>query len=131
MEGGLFSVTNASQCLTSIPFAMITHIVAQLIAKLAISVEYLSDALNSSVREVELMSIAQAKAVRVTDGLAETLHQMNQTVMSALISMNDTAMRVAQIIGIDSHLFYSNFLSLARPIVIYCENDRGLCLAYD
>lgn len=96
----------------------------QLIVQLATSANHLSDALNSSVHEVMLMNIAQANAVRVTDGLIGTLQQMNETVMSALVDINSTAIRVNQAIGANLYSFSSNFLSLASAILLSCESDH-------
>jgi hypothetical protein len=67
------------------------------------------------------MNNAQINAVRVTDGLAGTLQRMNETVLSALIDINATAVRVNQAIG--SYSIYSNFLSLPSATVIDCEDD--------
>jgi len=89
-----------------------------LIVRLATSVNHLSDALNSSAHEVALMNIAQANAVRVTDGLIETLQQMNETVMGALVDINSTATRVNQSIGANLYSFSSIFLSLASAVVL-------------
>jgi hypothetical protein len=101
--------------------------VVQLIVRLATSATHLSDALNSSTHEVMLMNIAQANAVRVTDGLIRTLHQMNETVMSALVDINSTATRVNQTIGANLYSFSSNILSLASAVVLSCESDH-ICL---
>jgi outer membrane protein TolC len=98
--------------------------VVQLIARLATSVNHLSDALNSSAHEVMLMNIAQANAVRATDGLIGTLQQMNETVMNALVDINATAIRVNQTIGANFYSFYSVLLSLAGAIVLSCEDDH-------
>ncbi|KAI0280389.1 hypothetical protein BGY98DRAFT_330483 [Russula aff. rugulosa BPL654] len=65
-----------------------------------------------------LMNIAQANAVRVTDGLIGTLQQMNETVMSALVDINSTATRVNQTIGANLYSFSSTFLSLASAVVL-------------
>jgi hypothetical protein len=97
-----------------------THFV-QSITQLALSVNHLSDALNSSAREVKLMAIAQTNAVRVTHGLAGTLQRMNESVLSALIDINTTAVRVNQTIS--SYSFYSKFLTLGGASVIDCEGD--------
>lgn len=99
---------------------LITHTV-QSIAQLAMSVDHLSGALNSSARDLELMNNAQIHAVRATDGLAGTLQRMNNTVLNALIDINATAFRVNQAIG--SYSIYSNLLSLPSAIVIDCEDD--------
>lgn len=96
----------------------------QLVVRLATSVDHLSDALNSSAHEVMLMNIAQANAVRVTDGLIGTLQQMNETVMSALVDINSTATRVNQTIGANLYSFSSNILSLASAVVLSCESDH-------
>ena len=96
----------------------------QLIVQLATSVDHLSGALNSSAHEVMLMNIAQANAVRVTDGLVVTLQQMNETVMSALIDINSTATRVNQTIGANLYLFSSTFLSLASAVILSCESGH-------
>lgn len=96
----------------------------QLIVRLATSVNHLSDALNSSANEVMLMNIAQANALRVTDGLIGTLQQMNETVMSALVDINSTATRVNQTIGANLYSFSSNLLSLASAVVLSCESNR-------
>jgi hypothetical protein len=98
--------------------------VVQLIVQLATSANHLSDALNSSAHEVMLMNIAQANAVRVTDGLVGTLQQMNETVMSALVDINSTATRVNQTIGANLYSFSSNFLSLISAVVLSCESNR-------
>jgi hypothetical protein len=98
--------------------------VVQLVVRLATSVDHLSDALNSSAHEVILMNIAQANAVRVTDGLIGTLQQMNETVMSALVDINSTATRVNQTIGANLYSFSSNILSLASAVVLSCESDH-------
>ena len=66
------------------------------------------------------MNNAQINAVRATDGLAGTLHRMNETVSNALIDINATAVRVNQAIG--SCSIYSNFLSLPSATVIGCED---------
>jgi hypothetical protein len=95
----------------------------QSIVRLATSVNNLSDALNSSAHEVMLMNIAQANAVRVTDGLVGTLQQMNETVMSALVDINSTATRVNQTIGANLYSFSSNLLSLASAVVLSCKFD--------
>jgi len=95
-----------------------------LIVRLATSVNHLSHALNSSAHEVMLMNVAQANAVRATDGLIGTLQQMNETVMSALVDINATATRVNRTIGANLYSFSSNFLSLAGVIVSSCEDDR-------
>jgi hypothetical protein len=92
----------------------------QSITQLGASVNQLSDALNSSAHELELMNIAQANAVQATDGLVGNIKQMNETVLSALIDINATAVRVNQTIS-----SYSNFLSLAGATVIDCEGDRA------
>ena len=103
--------------------------VIQLIARLATSVNHLSDALNSSAHEVMLMNIAQANAVRATDGLIGTLQQMNETVMNALVDINATAIRVNQTIGANSYSLYSVLLSLASAIVLSREDDHiHLCI---
>jgi hypothetical protein len=96
----------------------------QLIAQLALSVGHLSDALNSSAHEVKLMNIAQSNAVQAADGLVAALQQMNETAMSALLDINATAIRVSQAIGVGYYSFFSNFLSLAGAIFLYCEDDR-------
>lgn len=93
--------------------------------RLTTSVNHLSDALNSSAHEVMLMNIAQANAVRVTDGLIGTLQQMNETVTSALVDINSTATRVNQTIGANLYSFSSNLLSLASAIVFSCESGRS------
>ena len=98
----------------------------QLIVRLGTSVNHLSDALNSSAHEVMLMNIAQANAVRVTDGLIGTLQQMNETVMSALVDINSTATRVNQTIGANLYSFSSTFLSLASAVVLSCESDHHI-----
>jgi len=98
--------------------------VVQLIVRLATSASHLSNALNSSAHEVVLMNIAQANAVRVTDGLIGTLQQMNETVMSALVDINSTATRVNQTIGTNLYSFSSNLLSLASAVVLSCESDH-------
>jgi len=98
--------------------------VVQLIVRLATSVNHLSDALNSSAHEVVLMNIAQANAVRATNGLIGTLQQMNETVMSALVDINSTATRVNQTIGANVYSFSSAFLSLASAVVLSREYDR-------
>jgi hypothetical protein len=95
-----------------------------LIVRLTTSANHLSDALNSSTHEVMLMNIAQANAVRVTDGLIGTLHQMNETVMSALVDINSTAIRVNQTIGANLYSFSLNFISLASAVVLSRESDR-------
>jgi hypothetical protein len=93
-------------------------------ARLATSVNHLSDALNSSAHEVMLMNIAQANAVRATDGLIGTLQQMNETVMNALVGINATAARVNQTIGVNFYSsLYSIFLSLAGAIALSCEEN--------
>ena len=97
-----------------------------MIARLATSVNHISDALNSSVHEVILMNIAQANAVRVTDGLFVTLQQMNETVMSALVDINSTATRVNQTIGANLYSFSSNLLSLASAVVLSSESGHGI-----
>ena len=84
----------------------------------------LSDALNSSAHEVISMNIAQENAVRVTDGLIETLQQMNETVMSALVDINATATRVNQTIGANLYSFSSNLLSLASAVVLSCKSGH-------
>jgi hypothetical protein len=66
------------------------------------------------------MNIAQANAVQATDGLVGNIKQMNETVLSALIDINATAVRVNQTIS-----SYSNFLSQAGATVIDCEGDRA------
>lgn len=86
-------------------------------------VNHLSGALDSSTHEVELMNIAQANAVRVTDGLAETLQRMNETVLSTLVDINATAAKVNQTIGMGSYSFYSSLLSLASATVTCCEDN--------
>jgi hypothetical protein len=86
------------------------------------SVSHLSDAIDSSARELQLMNIAQANTVRATNGLAGTLRLMNETVLNALIDINTTAVSVNQTIG--SFYLYSNFLSLAGATVIDCGGDR-------
>ena len=96
----------------------------QLIVQLATSANHLSDALNSSAHEVMLMNIAQANAVRVTNGLIATLQLMNETVMSALVDINSTATRVNQTIGTNLYSFSSNFLSLASAVVLSCESNH-------
>lgn len=93
-----------------------------MIVRLTTSVNQLSDALNSSAHEVMSMNIAQANAVRVTDGLIGTLQQMNETVMSALVDINSTATRVNQTIGANLYSLSSNILSLAGAIVLSCES---------
>jgi hypothetical protein len=100
----------------------------QLIAQLTLSVGHLSDALNSSAHEVKLMNIAQSNAVQAADGLVAALQQMNETAMSALLDINATAIRVSQAIGVGYYSFFSNFLSLAGAIFLYCEDDRYLPL---
>lgn len=92
--------------------------------RLATSVNHLSDALNSSAHEVMLMNIAQANAVRVTDGLFRSLQHMNETVMSALVDINSTATRVNQTIGANLYSFSSNLLSLASAVVLSSESDQ-------
>jgi len=69
------------------------------------------------------MNIAQANAIQATDGLVGNIKRMNETVLSALIDINATAVRVNQTIS--SYTFYSNFLSLAGATVIDCEGDRA------
>ncbi|KAH9996206.1 hypothetical protein BJV77DRAFT_169255 [Russula vinacea] len=124
IERGLLSSMNASKCFTILPFALITYKVFQLIARLATSVNQLSDALNSSAHEVMLMNVAQENAVRATDGLIGSLQQMNETVMNALTDINATAIRVNQTIGANFYSFYSIFLSLAGATVLSCEDDH-------
>jgi hypothetical protein len=124
IERGLLSSMNASKCFTILPFALITYKVVQLIARLATSVNQLSDALNSSAHEVMLMNVAQENAVRATDGLIGSLQQMNETVMNALTDINATAFRVNQTIGANFYSFYSIFLSLAGSTVLSCEDDH-------
>jgi len=68
------------------------------------------------------MNIAQSNAVQAADGLFAALKQMNETAMSALLDINATAIRVSQAIGVGS--FFSNFLSLAGAIFLYCEDVR-------
>jgi hypothetical protein len=102
---------------------LITLSFVQSIAQLAASVNQLSDALNSSAHQLELMNIAQANAVQATDGLVGNIKRMNETVLSALIDINATAVRVNQTIS--SYTFYSNFLSLAGATVFDCEGDRA------
>lgn len=97
-----------------------------MIVRLSTSVNHLSDALNSSTHEVMLMNMAQANAVRVTDGLVGTLQQMNETVMSALVDINSTAARVNQTIGANLYSFSSTFLSLASAVVLSCESDHHI-----
>ena len=96
----------------------------QLIVQLATSANHLSDALNSSAHEVMLMNIAQANAVRVTDGLIGTLEQLNETVMSALVDINSTATRVNQTMGANLYSFSSNLLSLVSAVVLSCESGH-------
>jgi hypothetical protein len=109
------------------PSVRLDHVqVVQLIARLATSVDQLSDALNSSAREVMLMNIAQENAVRVTDGLIGSLQQMNETVMNALTDINATAIRVNQTIGANFYSFYSIFLSLTGATVLSREDDHIL-----
>ena len=108
----------------SCPFRSLDHPqFVQSIAQLSASVNQLSDALNSSARELELMNIAQANAVQATEGLVGNIKRMNETVLSALIDINATAVRVNQTIG--SYSFYSNFISLAGATVIDCEDHRN------
>jgi hypothetical protein len=68
------------------------------------------------------MNIAQANAVQATDRLVGNIKRINETVFSALIDINATAVRVNQTIS--SYTFYSNFLSLQGATVIDCESDR-------
>jgi hypothetical protein len=67
------------------------------------------------------MNIAQANAVQATDGLSRNIKRMNETVLSALIDINASAVRVNQ--TINSYSFYSNFVSLAGATVTDCEDD--------
>jgi hypothetical protein len=99
-----------------------------LIARLATSVNQLSDALNSSAHEVMLMNVAQESAVRATDELIGSLQQMNETVMNALTDINATAIRVNQTIGANFYSFYSIFISLAGATVLSCEDHIPLSL---
>jgi hypothetical protein len=67
------------------------------------------------------MAVAQTNAVRATHGLAGTLQRMNESVLSALIDINTTAVRVNQTIS--SYSSYSKFLTLGGASVIDCEGD--------
>ena len=94
--------------------------VVQLIARLATTVNDLSDALTSNAHEVVMMNIAQENAVLVVDGLIGTLQLMNETVLNALVDINATATKVNQSIGANVYSFYPIFLSLASAIVLSC-----------
>jgi fumarate hydratase class II len=85
----------------------------------------LSEALNSSVVEVQLMHATQADAVRATARLAGTLQRMNETVMSALADINTTAVKVNNTLGAGSFSLYAHILSSASAFVAYCEDDHG------
>ncbi|KAI0251910.1 hypothetical protein BJV78DRAFT_1282137 [Lactifluus subvellereus] len=96
-----------------------------MIAQLSTSANHLSDALTSGVHEIKSMHIAQANAVRATARLAGTLQQMDETVIDALVEINNTAIRVNQTIGNLKGLnsFHPNLVSLAGATVIYREDD--------
>ena len=115
---------NASQPLLFCLFASTHAPLVQSLSQLSLSASYLSDALNSSTVEVELMHVAQADAVRATVRLAGTLQQMNETVMSALVDINTTAAKVNSTLGVRSFSLYADILSSAGAIVTYCEDDR-------
>ncbi|KAI0305131.1 hypothetical protein B0F90DRAFT_1158934 [Multifurca ochricompacta] len=96
----------------------------QLIVQLSMSASHLADTLNSSTREVKLIHIAQVDAARASTQLAGTLQRMNETVMSALVDINNTAVRVNHAIGIGFYPFFPSLPSLASAILVYCEDDR-------
>lgn len=100
--------------------------VVQLIARLATTVNDLSDALTSNAHEVVMMNIAQENAVLVVDGLIGTLQLMNETVMNALVDINATAIEVNRSIGVNFYSFYPTLLSLSGAIVLSCEDDHIL-----
>jgi fumarate hydratase class II len=65
--------------------------------------------------------IAQANVARETARLAGTLERMNATVISALVEINATAIRVNQTIGKRLDSFHLNLVSLMGATIIYCE----------
>ena len=71
------------------------------------------------------MHIAQADAVRATARLAGTLQRMNETVMSALVDINTTAVKVNNTLGAGSFSLYADVFSTASAIVAYCEDDHS------
>jgi hypothetical protein len=97
----------------------------QALTDLSLSAVHLSEALNSSAVEVELMHVAQADAVRATARLAGTLQRMNETVMNALADINTTAVKVNNTLGAGSFSFYADILSSASAFVTYCKDDHG------
>ena len=94
----------------------------QMIAQLSASANNLSDALTSCAHEIKSIHIAQANAVRATTRLAGTLEQMDETVISALVEINNTAIRVNQTIGKSLNAFHPNLVSMAGAI-IHREDD--------
>jgi hypothetical protein len=101
-------------------------ILIQSVAQLSISAHHLFDAVNSSAVEMKSIRIAQANAARETVRLAGTLQRMNATVISALVEINATAIRVNQTIGERLDSFHLNLASLVGATIIYCEceDDR-------
>ncbi|KAN0127225.1 hypothetical protein V8E53_014945 [Lactarius tabidus] len=109
IEGGLISAMNA-------------------LTQLSLSTSHLSEALNSSVVEVQLMHATQADAVRATARLAGTLQRMNETVMSALADINTTAVKVNNTLGAGSFSLYAHILSSASAFVAYLNQNSFLRL---
>jgi fumarate hydratase class II len=96
----------------------------QLVVQLSTSASHLSDALNSSALDVKSMRVAQVNAARATARLAGTLQQMNANVISALVEINTTAIRVNQTIGNGLNPFHPDLVSLVGATIIYCKGEN-------
>jgi hypothetical protein len=102
----------------------------QLVSQLSTNANHLSGTLNSSALEMKSMRIAQADAARATAWLAGTLQHMNATVISALVEINTTAIRVNETIGKGLNSFHPKLVTLAGATIIYCEDDRISTVLY-